>query len=200
MRRTGFTLIEVMIAVMLTGMVTALALAPVVVTVRRVVELQQDYSDASALSRALAFIGRDAAAALRTAPVPVIVKDGRGLGGGDDDVLIVMSASPARQDVAAGSLVYRIERGSPMRQDLLPGLYRWVLSGKLPTEVDLDKLRGEEGQLVLPGVTDFRVEVPVDGEERRKEYKGPLPAGLFIALTRGTGKEEESVEDFAVFP
>ena len=200
MRRTGFTLIEVMIAVMLTGMVTALALAPVVVTVRRVVELQQDYSDASALSRALAFIGRDAAAALRTAPVPVIVKDGRALGGGDDDVLIVMSASPARQDVAAGSLVYRIERGSPMRQDLLPGLYRWVLSGKLPTEVDLDKLRGEEGQLVLPGVTDFRVEVPVDGEERRKEYKGPLPAGLFIALTRGTGKEEESVEDFAVFP
>ena len=200
MRRTGFTLIEVMIAVMLTGMVTALALAPVVVTVRRVVELQRDYSDASALSRALAFIGRDAAAALRTAPVPVIVKDGRALGGGDDDVLIVMSASPARQDVAAGSLVYRIERGSPMRQDLLPGLYRWVLSGKLPTEVDLDKLRGEEGQLVLPGVTGFRVEVPVDGEERRKEYKGPLPAGLFIALTRGTGKEEESVEDFAVFP
>lgn len=200
MRRTGFTLIEVMIAVMLTGMVTALALVPVVVTVRRVVELQQDYSDASALSRALAFIGRDAAAALRTAPVPVIVKDGRALGGGDDDVLIVMSASPARQDVAAGSLVYRIERGSPMRQDLLPGLYRWVLSGKLPTEVDLDKLRGEEGQLVLPGVTGFRVEVPVDGEERRKEYKGPLPAGLFIALTRGTGKEEESVEDFAVFP
>lgn len=200
MRRTGFTLIEVMIAVMLTGMVTALALVPVVVTVRRVVELQQDYSDASALSRALAFIGRDAAAALRTAPVPVIVKDGRALGGGDDDVLIVMSASPARQDVAAGSLVYRIERGSPMRQDLLPGLYRWVLSGKLPTEVDLDKLRGEEGQLVLPGVTGFRVEVPVDGEERRKEYKGPLPAGLFIALTRGTGKEEESAEDFAVFP
>ena len=200
MRRTGFTLIEVMIAVMLTGMVTALALAPVVVTVRRVVELQQDYSDASALSRALAFIGRDVAAALREAPVPLIVKDGRVLGGGDDDVLIVMSASPARQDVAAGSLVYRVERGSPMRQDLLPGLYRWVLSGKLPTEVDPDKLRGEEGQLVLPGVTGFRVEVPVDGEERRKEYKGPLPAGLFIALTRGTGKEEESAEDFAVFP
>ena len=200
MRRTGFTLIEVMIAVMLTGMVTALALAPVVVTVRRVVELQQDYSDASALSRALAFIGRDAAAALRAAPVPIIVKDGRVLGGGDDDVLIVMSASPARQDVAAGSLVYRVERGSPMRQDLLPGLYRWVLSGKLPAEVDPDKLRGEEGQLVLPGVTGFRVEVPVDGEERRKEYKGPLPAGLFIALTRGTGKEEESAEDFAVFP
>ena len=93
---------------------------------------------------------------------------------------------------------YRVERGSPMRRDLLPGLYRWVLSGKLPTEMDPDKLRGEEGQLVLPGVTGFRVEVPVDGEERRKEYKGPLPAGLFIALTRGTGKEKESIEDFAV--
>ena len=46
----------------------------------------------------------------------------------------------------------------------------------------------------------IRVVLPALTEERRKEYKGPLPAGLFIALTRGTGKEEESVEDFAVFP
>ena len=36
----AFTLIEILVAVMLTGILTTLALAPVVVTVRRVVDTQ----------------------------------------------------------------------------------------------------------------------------------------------------------------
>ena len=68
MGRRGFTLIEILVVVLLAGMVTTLALAPVVFTVRRVVETQADYSDAGALERTLAFIGKDAAAALRLAP------------------------------------------------------------------------------------------------------------------------------------
>ena len=38
MGRRGFTLIEILVVVLLAGMVTTLALAPVVFTVRRVVE------------------------------------------------------------------------------------------------------------------------------------------------------------------
>ena len=45
MGRRGFTLIEILVVVLLAGMVTTLALAPVVFTVRRVVETQADYSD-----------------------------------------------------------------------------------------------------------------------------------------------------------
>ena len=58
MGRRGFTLIEILVVVLLAGMVTTLALAPVVFTVRRVIETQADYSDAGALERALAFIGK----------------------------------------------------------------------------------------------------------------------------------------------
>ncbi len=43
-RHKAFTLIEILIAVMLTGMLTTLALAPVVITVRRVVETQEEYN------------------------------------------------------------------------------------------------------------------------------------------------------------
>ena len=198
--RGGFTLVEILIAMMLTGMVTALALAPVVMTVRRVVDLKQDYSDACALSRTLSFIGREAAGALRLARTSLIVEDGRILGGGDNDTLIVMSAAPARQQQAAGSLVYRLVRGGVMLNDVPEGLYRWALPCKFPEDVDLKKLRPEEGQLVLPGATAFRVEVPVGEAELEKEYKGPLPTGLLLALTRGEGERAETFEDIVVFP
>lgn len=207
-RRAGFTLIEILIAVMLTGMVTSLALAPVVVTVRRVVELQTSTSGTLALSRALAFIGRDVAGTVRLMKQAVRVVDHQTVGSQEDDTLAIMTTSPTRQQMPAGTVVYKIERGSSLRRDMIPGLYRWVLPGKQPEEVEPEKLRGEDGQLVLPGVTGFSVEVP-NGKEREKEYEGALPAGLAIALTRGTssaagavksGKEAETLEEFIVSP
>ena len=199
MGRRGFTLIEILVVVLLAGMVTTLALAPVVFTVRRVVETQADYSDAGALERTLAFIGKDAAAALRLATIAVKVEDHRALGGLEDDVLLVASTAPAKQNLPAGCLVYRIDRGGPMRGDTPPGLYRWLLPGKDIAKVDAAKLRGETGQLVLPGVTAFGVEAVVKSE-REKEYEGGLPAGLVVTLARGKDKDEERLEHVFVYP
>lgn len=198
-RRGGFTLMEILMAVMLTGMVTSLALAPVVVTVRRVVELQRDYADNAALSRATSFIERDLAGALRLHRRPVVVEDHQTLEGAEDDVLIVLGTAQTRQGMPAGSVVYKVERGGPMRR-VIPGLYRWLMPGKLPTQVDAKSLQGEEGQLILPGVTAFSVEVPRGGAARVKTYRGELPRGIYLALTRGAGEEEETFEDVAVFP
>ena len=197
-RRAGFTLIEILIAVMLTGMVTSLALAPVVVTVRRVVELQTSTSGTLALSRALSFIGRDVAGTVRLTKQAVRVEDHQALGSQEDDILAVMTTSPTRQQMPAGTVVYKIERGGSLR-GVVPGLYRWVLPGKQVDEVEPEKLRGEDGQLVLPDVTGFSVEVP-NGKEREKKYEGALPAGLAVALTRGTGKEAETLEEIIVSP
>jgi prepilin-type N-terminal cleavage/methylation domain-containing protein len=197
-RRAGFTLIEILIAVMLTGMVTSLALAPVVVTVRRVVELQTSTSGTLALSRALSFIGRDVAGTVRLTKQAVRVEDHQTLGSQEDDILAVMTTSPTRQQMPAGTVVYKIERGGSLR-GVVSGLYRWVLPGKQVDEVEPEKLRGEDGQLVLPDVTGFSVEVP-NGKEREKKYEGALPAGLAVALTRGTGKEAETLEEIIVSP
>ena len=64
-KEKAFTLVEVLVAVMLTGILTTLALAPVAYTVRRVVETQTEYSDLSALSRTMNFIIRDISSAMR---------------------------------------------------------------------------------------------------------------------------------------
>ncbi len=199
MARRAFTLVEILIVVLLAGLVTTLALAPVVFTVRRVVETQAAYADAGALERTLAFIGRDVAAALRLAPFALKVEDHRALGGAEDDVLFVASTAPAKQNLPVGNLVYRIDRGGPMREDTPPGLYRWFLPGTDLEKIDAAKLRGETGQLVLPGVTAFGV-VVVDRSERQKEYEGDLPVGLVVTLARGEGKDEERLEHVFVYP
>lgn len=197
-RRGGFTLLEILIALSLTGMVTILALAPVTAAVRRVVEIQNTYADDVALSRTASFIGRDVAGALRLAQHPVVVEDHHTLQGDEDDVLIVMGTSQTRQQMPAGSIVYKLERGGPMRR-VIGGLYRWLMPGKLPEQVDARELRGEEGQLILPGVTAFSVEIP-KGDERLKTYSGELPTGICIALRRGAERDGEKFEDVVVFP
>ena len=199
-RRRGFTLLEILTAVMLTGILAGLALAPVAATVRRVVEIQDTHAGSVALSRTLAFIARDLHGAVRTARLVLLIKDHEAFGDLKDDTLAVITTSPVRQNLSAGTVVYKIERESSLRE-VPAGLYRWVFPGKQVREVNTDNLRAETGQLVLPGVTEFSAEVP-RGTERQASYSGGLPIGIYISLTRGdkTNKNAESLEDTIVFP
>lgn len=215
--RRAFTLIEILIAVMLTGMLTTLALAPVVVTVRRVVETQEEYSDLSALSRTMNFLARDLSSAMRLAPNVITIVDHEAIGGNDEDTLMIMSTAPTAQNLPSGTLVYKIAGGSMMDSDVLPGLYRWVFPGKVPNVIKVDNLKVDdpEAQLVLPDVNEFCVEIPTGTHEddRRKDYTGQLPFGIYIKMARkdkdkadtyafGQEKEEEldELERIIVFP
>lgn len=185
--RRGFTLIEIIVAVMLTGLLSALALAPVVMTVRRVVETQEDYADVSALSRTMSFLTHDLFSAVRIAPTVLVIKEHEALGGNADDVLIFLSMSPATQGMSAGTLVYAVSEGGLLHGNVLPGLYRWIFPGISPSDVNTETLNPEEAQLILPGVNEFRVEVPKNSREddNQKEYSGQLPSGLYICIGRG---------------
>ncbi len=214
-KRNGFTLIEILIAVMLTGLISTLALAPVIVTVRRVVDIQNDYTDIAALSRTLNFITRDISSAMRLASEVLIIKEHESLGGNDDDALIILTTAPVAQNLPAGSIAYKLENE---RRDIIPGLYRWIFPGKLPSDIDPETLNPEDAQLVLPDVKNFCVEVVADSVEkdRRKDYKGPLPVGIYMRISRSekdklknnsnsAGGEKnqddrDSIESFIVLP
>ncbi|MBQ7150906.1 MAG: type II secretion system protein [Synergistaceae bacterium] len=186
MRVKGFTLIEIVVAVALTGVLTTLALAPVAFTVRRVVETQNEYADLSALSRTMNFIIRDLNSAMRLASNVLMVVDHEAMGSYDDDILMFMTTSPTVQNLPAGTVVYKIAEGGILHGNIIPGLYRWIFPAKLPNTIKYDNLSGEDGQLVLPGVDVFQVEIPEGSHEddRKKEYSGALPRGIYIRIGR----------------
>lgn len=191
--RRGFTLIEILVAVMLTGLLASLALAPVASTVRRTVDTQKEYADISALSRVMSFIARDLSCAMRMSATVLKIEDKEALGGKDADILIFMSTSPSSQGMPPGSVIYAVTEGGMLHGDILPGLYRWILPGVEPSDVKTDTLNPSEAQLVLPGIDEFCAEVP-DGshdDDRRKEYAGQLPAGIYIKLGRGAENDED---------
>ena len=82
-----------------------------------------------------------------------------------------------------------------MHGNILPGLYRWIFPGQLPNTIKYETLDGTDGQLVLPGIDLFSVEVPEGSheDERRKEYSGQLPKGLYIKIGRNTKEARSSL-------
>lgn len=192
MIRRAFTLIEILVAVMLTGLLSSLALAPVVLTVRNVVDTQEQYADISALSRTMSFIGRDLFSAMRIAPTVLVIKDHEALGGNAEDVLIFLSTSPASQGMSSGTLVYAVCEGGILHGNVTPGLYRWIFPGLSPSDVNTETLNPKDAQLILPGINEFCVEVPSASHEKdsMKEYSGQLPPGIYIRIGRGILHDE----------
>ncbi|MDR1874184.1 MAG: prepilin-type N-terminal cleavage/methylation domain-containing protein [Synergistaceae bacterium] len=194
-RQRAFTLIEILIAVALTGLVASLALAPVVYAVRQVTETETAYANEAALQRTAAFMAQDVAAGLRLASTVVRTVGHEQFGGaGHDDVLVVASSAPAKQNRPSGSVIYKIVPASFMN-DSIPGLYRWVLAGVLPGDVEIDKLEAKDAQLVTPYVTSLQLSV-FEPPEWVSDYEGAIPGGLRFGLSRG----EESVEYVCSFP
>jgi prepilin-type N-terminal cleavage/methylation domain-containing protein len=188
-QKRAFTLIEILIAVALAGLVASLALAPVVYAVRQVVETEETYSDEAALRRTALFMAQDVAAGLRLVRVTMRVIAHEMLGGGNDDTLIVASAAPAKQNMAVGSVVYKLVQRSFMNDDALPGLYRWVLPGVLPDAVKPGELEEKDGQLVVPYVTAMKLSV-YRSSDWVPDYEGRLPLAIRIALYRGEERGE----------
>jgi len=194
-RKRAFTLVEVVIAMALTGLIASLALAPVIYVVRQVTETEASYADEVALRRTATFMAQDVAAGLRLASIVVRVVAHEQFGGaGNDDTLVVASAAPAKQNQPSGSVVYRIVRASFMN-DVISGLYRWVLPGILPEDTEPDKLEPKDAQLVTPYVTALKLSV-FEPPEWGSDYEGAIPRGMRFGLSRG----EESVEYVFSFP
>ncbi|MDR2137843.1 MAG: hypothetical protein LBO68_06095, partial [Synergistaceae bacterium] len=101
----------------------------------------------------------------------------------DEDTLIIASAAPAKQNLAAGSLVYRLVQRSVMNDEYVPGLYRWLLPGTLPEDVEYEKLEEEDGQLIAPYNTELNLSV-LEPPDWSDSYEGALPRGMKFSLSR----------------
>jgi prepilin-type N-terminal cleavage/methylation domain-containing protein len=195
----GFTFIEILVVMAIVGVIASAAIAPLVYAVIRVVETEESFNDDEALQRGISLIIKDIFEAMRTANAPLIRTVRKGvLGKGDDYTIIVASTAPARQNLPAGSVVYRIVRKSAFSK-LPEGLYRWIISKLSPAEIDPEKLEKEledEAQLVLTDVTNLKMEILTPPDWSEEAYSGGLPEGIKVSLVR----KEKKVEQVEWFP
>ena len=192
-RKSGFTLIEILLVVAIVGVIATAAIAPLAFTVIRIAETEEQYNGEEALRRGLSLIIKDITETMRTAQNPLLrtVKKGI-LGMGDDYYLIVASIAPARQNSAAGCVVYRVVKKSVFSR-LPEGLYRWIVPSKAPTEIDPEDMVEDDAQLVLTDVTNLKIEIFIPPDWSDESYSGGLPIGIKVSLTRGE-KTVEQVE------
>jgi hypothetical protein len=187
--------VEVLLALALTGVIASLSLAPVIYAVRQVSETETAWADSVALQRTAVFMSQEVAAGLRLASIVVRLVGHEPFGGsGREDTLIVASSAPVKQNQPSGSVVYKLVRESFM-SNAIPGLYRWLLPGKLPEDVEPDKLEADDGQLVIPRVTALGFSV-FEPPEWVSDYEGPIPKGMRFTLSRG-GESVEYVFSFS---
>jgi prepilin-type N-terminal cleavage/methylation domain-containing protein len=189
-RNRGFTLIEILMVVAIAGIIASAAIAPLVFTIIRIAETEEQYNDDEALQRGISLVFKDISETMRVAEPPLLRTLRKGiLGRGDDYTLIVASTSPARQNLPAGSVVYRVMRRSAFSR-LPEGLYRWLVPLRSLSEIDPEKLNEEHAQLVLTDVTEFKVEILIPPDWSEEAYSGPLPSGIKISLNRKDKKVE----------
>ena len=192
----GFTLIEILMVVAIVGVIATAAIAPLAFTVIRIVDTEEQYNNEEALHRGLSLIIKDISETMRTAEGPLLRTVRKGiLGMGDDYYLIVASIAPARQNAAAGSVVYRVIKKTVFSR-LPEGLYRWIIPSKAPTEIDPEDLEEDEAQLVLTDITNLKVEIFIDNAWSEESYSGELPIAIKVSLKR----DEKTVEQIEWFP
>ncbi len=205
-KSAGFTLFEILMVVALSALVMTLGVAPAIRVVRHVVETEKQVGRNESLRMAARRIVGDMqqrSALPEGSNVAFRIVPRAKFGDMKDDVVIFWSAAPLQQGRPVSSVAYGIFRENFLgdfgdlerkKEAYTPprGLYRWFLPGLLPEEVDPDKLVSSEGQLVLPGVGSFRVEIH-DGGTWRNRYEGKIPLGVRIEINYSSsgGAEEK---------
>ena len=181
--RRAFTLVEVMMAIGIAGMIMTAGLAPVIYTTRLISETQRSFRADNTERKVVKRLFQDARETTSMnalTQVRIIRQDNLAAGG--NDILMLWTVTPSYSGRPAGSVVYGLARESVMKMDTPKGLYRWVVSKDIyPDNVTMDDLDKSKPELVLPGVTGLRFSV-FEGGRWFDEYKGGVPQALRVKL------------------
>jgi prepilin-type N-terminal cleavage/methylation domain len=130
MRRSGlcekkaFTLVEVLVAVGLMGLVATVAVGPLVALVVRLEAVQIDYAAETALSAAARTIASDCRQILPQEGKMAFRCTRRDLiGGRRTDALLFWTGAPLTRKQPAATEAYAILEPGPFRESVKPGLY-----------------------------------------------------------------------------
>jgi prepilin-type N-terminal cleavage/methylation domain-containing protein len=175
----GFTLIEVLIALAIGGIIIAAGIAPLMFVIRTLARSRDDFARMNMERTAVTRIFQDARemnplncdTPFRLGKFENRVMD-------DGGYLAVWTLAPSYYDLPASSVVWGVPGESAARA----GLYRWVISDDaMPGSFDAAALEPESGSLALPGVRSVSFSA-LDGAEWRDSYEGAFPRALRVSL------------------
>ena len=202
----AFTLIEIMLAVAIAGIIAATALAPLVFTVKSLEDAQKRWKLSTRERASVDRIFNDVLSSVENptfASFKIIHKDGMSIK--NDDRLLVWTSSTAREGNPVSLVVYKIVP-HPMLDggNEQSGLFRWVLkdlkstmnpsekSGdkaetiKSPIEIDTDTLKKEDARMLYSDAVGVSFSA-WNGEAWADEYQGALPSALKIEIETKEG-------------
>ena len=191
-------MIEILLAVGLTGIIAVASLVPLVFTVQSLETVQKGWGKDVKVMEAAERIFRDTRNFAQCGPFPVFrIVHKEGLTIREDDRLLIWSAAPVKENRAPGLVGYKIVSSLGLNK-YKPGLYRWELPGWRPadgsdketgpTALDTDNLRPEDGKMVLKDAEGLRLSV-WSGESWSDEYTGELPKAMRITITLNGRKQ-----------
>lgn len=202
----GFTLIEILLVIGLTGIIATAVLGPLVVTVNSLEDAQTRWGRRHNVRDAADAIFRDLRYVITNPSFKSVkVTHTEGLENKDDDRILIWSAAPKYEGKSAGVVVYRVLPKDSFRS-YAPGLYRWVICNQpsihagtgdilgagladvpVPMDIDTDKLEAKDGKLILSTARGLRFYFP-DGEKwEREDYEGELPEILRAEIMLAAG-------------
>lgn len=203
----GFTLMEIMIAVGLFAIISVAALAPLVFTVRSLDVAQKDWI-IHARERNIAMqIFSEIRGAVRSDETSVRIERASGLSLENDDRIAVFSLLPLKKGGPAAVCVYRVFKEDSLKK-VKGGLYRFELAlpledslllanaqNRLPINVDIERLKPEDGKCISSVVTGMKIYAR-NGQNWVEDYSGQVPTDVKIELQLGEKRKCEYEEYF----
>jgi prepilin-type N-terminal cleavage/methylation domain-containing protein len=195
----GFTLVEVLIALAIGGVIIAVGVAPLMFTVRALARSMDDFARMNAERTAINRIFQDVREMnplnIET-PFRLLKPEIPGMD--DGNCLAVWTSAQSYYDLPASSVVWGVSGESARGEETRPGLYRSVISDDTaPDSLDAAALNPEWGSLELPDVRSVSF-AALNGEEWRGSYEGAFPRALRVRLKYDDGESvyEETLPRF----
>ena len=185
-KKRGFTLLEIMITLAIAAIIISVGVAPLLYTSRLLISTRENFSNSNRERTAANRIFADIRGAVSiNEKNPVAIKEYDEISYGANDFLIVRTTSVTNTISPLSSVVWGRPGDVSIRDDVKPGLYRWVLPRDVPPgEVEIRELDPLDALLVLQDVDEVSFSAQREGEWTR-EYTGAMPRALRITFAYG---------------
>lgn len=196
-KKSGFTLIEIIIVLGIAAVIFSAGIAPLLFTVRTLGEARDQFTaddlERAVFNRIVQDI-REASKVSSTSPVTVMKSEE--LSDRPRDALIVWTTTPAYAGTYMGNAVWAIAKPKITDHSAKNGLCRWIMSNDVHPETELaDLLAEHEHQQMIPDVLGMTIEM-MRLSEWEEDYIGGVPTAVRVVFEY---EDRESVHE-AWFP